>query len=411
MPRILLVEDHDDLRAMMHERLLKEDYQVNVFDNGLDASKCLQTTTFDLLILDWELPGMSGIEILKTFRDAGGTTPALMLTGRKLMEDKEAGFEAGADDYLTKPFNPKEFSMRIKALLRRQQQSKGLLHFENGSLIAEKYQIISLIGEGGVGVVYKAHHKFLDKLVALKLLRAEYASDQVVVARFRREAQAVDSLKHPNIATVHDYGVLSDGRPFMVMDFIEGRTLYNLLVLNQRLDVRRAISIFVRVCDALSYAHNHGVIHRDLKPSNIMLSDENGEEIPKLLDFGIAKLLYTAHSQQLTRTGEFCGSPLYVSPEQCTSSKQDQRSDIFSLGCVICETLTGEAPFHGETVMETIHKRLHERPPHLMDLNPEAHIPPLLNDIVRKTLELDPMNRYQSMDDLKTDLQAVLTSL
>ncbi len=408
MPRILLVEDHDDLRAMMHERLLKEEYQVNVFDNGLDAHYCLQTTTFDLLILDWELPGMAGIEILKRFREAGGTTPVLMLTGRKLMEDKEAGFEAGADDYLTKPFNPKEFSARIKALLRRQLQPRGIQHFENGAIIADKYQIISLIGEGGVGMVYKAHHKFLDKLVALKLLRGEYASDQVVVSRFRREAQAVDSLKHPNIAAVHDYGILGDGRPFMIMDFIEGRTLYNLLVLNKRLDVRRAVSIFIKVCDALSYAHKHGVIHRDLKPSNIMLVEDNGIEVPKLLDFGIAKLLDTAHSQQLTRTGEFCGSPLYVSPEQCTSSKQDQRSDIFSLGCVMCETLTGEAPFHGETVMETIHRRLNERPPHLMDLNPSANIPPHLNDIVRKTLEIDPMNRYQSMDDLKADLELVI---
>lgn len=408
MSRILLVEDHDDLRAMMHERLLKEDYLVNVFDNGADAYNCLQTTTFDLLILDWELPGMQGIEILQKFRDAGGTTPVLMLTGRKLMEDKEAGFDAGADDYLTKPFNPKEFSARIKALLRRSSQPKGIQHFENGALVAEKYQIISLIGEGGVGVVYKAHHKFLNKLVALKLLRPEYASDQIVVSRFRREAQAADSLKHPNIAAVYDYGILADGRPFMVMDFIEGRTLYNVLILHKRLEVRRAVSLFVKICDALSFAHSHGVIHRDLKPSNIMLVEENGIEIPKLLDFGIAKLLDTEHSQQLTRTGEFCGSPLYVSPEQCTSGKQDQRSDIFSLGCVICETLTGQAPFHGETVMDTIHKRLHERPPNLMDLNPAADIPPLLNDIVRKTLELDPMNRYQTMDDLKTDLESVL---
>ena len=408
MSRILLVEDHDDLRAMMHERLLKEDYLVNVFDNGADAYNCLQTTTFDLLILDWELPGMQGIEILKNFRDAGGTTPVLMLTGRKLMEDKEAGFDAGADDYLTKPFNPKEFSARIKALLRRSSQAKGIQHFENGAIVAEKYQIISLIGEGGVGVVYKAHHKFLNKLVALKLLRPEYASDQIVVSRFRREAQAADSLKHPNIASVYDYGILADGRPFMVMDFIEGRTLYNVLILHKRLEVRRAVSLFVKICNAVSFAHSHGDIHRDLKPSNIMLVEENGIEIPKLLDFGIAKLLDTEHSQQLTRTGEFCGSPLYVSPEQCTSGKQDQRSDIFSLGCVICETLTGQAPFHGETVMDTIHKRLHERPPHLMDLNPAADIPPLLNDIVRKTLELDPMNRYQTMDALKADLESVL---
>lgn len=408
MSRILLVEDHDDLRAMMHERLLKEEYLVNVFDNGLDAFNCLQTTTFDLLILDWELPGLAGIEILKKFRNAGGTTPVLMLTGRKLMEDKEAGFEAGADDYLTKPFNPKEFSARIKALLRRQIQPKGIQHFENGAIVAEKYQIISLIGEGGVGLVYKAHHKFLDKLVALKLLRSEYASDPIVISRFRREAKAADSLRHANIASVYDYGILGDGRPFMVMDFIEGRTLYNVLVLHKRLEVRRAVSIFIKVCDALSYAHKQGVIHRDLKPSNIMLVEQDGIEIPKLLDFGIAKLLDTSHSQQLTRAGEFCGSPLYVSPEQCSSSDQDQRSDIFSLGCVICETLTGVAPFHGETVVETIHRRLNERPPHLMDLNPAANIPPRLNDIVRKTLELEPMNRYQSMADLKADLESIL---
>lgn len=409
MYRILLVEDHDDLRQMMHERLLKEDYLVNEFSNGQDAYDFLQRYTFDLLILDWELPGMAGIEILKKFRDAGGTTPVLMLTGRKMMEDKEAGFEAGADDYLTKPFNPKEFSMRIKALLRRQGQPKGLVHFDNGAIIADKYQIISLIGEGGVGVVYKAHHKFLDKLVAIKLLRPEYASDAVVVSRFRREAQAADSLKHPNIAATYDYGILTDGRPFMVMDYIEGRTLYNVLILHKRLEVRRAVSIFIKVCDALAHAHKKGIIHRDLKPSNIMLFEENGIEIPKLLDFGIAKLLDTSHSQQLTRTGEFCGSPLYVSPEQCSSNKQDQRSDIFSLGCVMCETLTGQAPFHGETMLETIHKRLQERPPHLQDLCPEANIPPLLNDIVRKTLDVDPINRYQSMEELKADLQSVLS--
>lgn len=410
MARILLVEDYPDLLELMNKMLVREHGSVETFMNGREAQERLKTEAFDLIILDWDLPEVSGLEICKGFRTAGGTTPILMLTGKKMIAEKEAAFDAGADDYLTKPFHPKELSARVKALLRRSQASQqATLSLGSdlvvGATLADRYEIIALVGHGSMGVVYKANHKFLNKSLAVKVLQPQLVVDKEKLARFQQEAKAVSSLDHPNIISLYDYGISKGGLPFLVMDYLEGESLAAILRREDHLEVDRALALFIQACDALAHSHTRGVVHRDLKPSNLVLIKEavGGEKL-KVVDFGIAKLIDDVEAQNLTHTGEAIGSPLYMSPEQCTGQDVDARSDIFSLGCVMYESLTGSPPFVGTNMMDTLVKRLYESAKPLHEVRPSLKFPELLELVMTRVLAREANSRYQSMEELKAEL-------
>ncbi len=231
-------------------------------------------------------------------------------------------------------------------------------------IIDQKYKIIELVSRGNMGLVYKARHILLDKVFAIKVLAPDEPLKEVSRERFQREAHAAATLEHPNIISVHDFGILDNGGLYLVMEYLEGETLADLLVREKKLDFQTAIPIFKQICVALEYAHNHGVIHRDLKPSNIMLvKDYKGEELAKVIDFSIAKFTRKKPEQKtITKPGQVFGSPLYMSPEQCQGKKPDLRSDIYSLGCVMYEVLCGEPPLVGETLLATIYKHVNELP-------------------------------------------------
>lgn len=277
-----------------------------------------------------------------------------------------------------------------------------------GTTFQEKYEITELLGKGGMGAVYKARHVLLDSWVAVKILRPELTDDSVSMQRFQREGKAVKLLKkHPNIMAVNDLGISNDGCPYMIMDYLEGKTLSAVIKAEGQLHPARVVFLFTQACDALTYAHNKGVIHRDIKPSNLMVEkDESEIEIIKIVDFGIAKLMeLNTDSPQLTTTGEVFGSPYYMSPEQCSGKPTDARSDIYSLGCVIYECLTGIPPIRGETAIETICKHISDAPLPFAEIRPDLSIPKSLEQAVFKSLEKDPDRRYQKMTDLETDLQ------
>lgn len=280
-----------------------------------------------------------------------------------------------------------------------------------GTTIGEKYEILAVIGGGAMGLVYKARHTLMKRIVAVKMLHPNMLPDAGTVMRFKKEAEALSCLNHPNILTVFDFGISTQGQPYLVTDYLEGQTLGEVLESNQCVPWQRTVQIFMQVCSALAHAHKNGVIHRDIKPSNIMLTEfEDQADFVKILDFGIAKVLTeeTENSSQLTRTGEVFGSPLYMSPEQCRGKPLDARSDIYSLGCVMFRTLTGQPAFFGQDLVECLYKHVNEAAPSLREMAPEASIPEELDLIVHKCLNKDPLERYQSMVELKEALGATI---
>jgi serine/threonine protein kinase len=279
------------------------------------------------------------------------------------------------------------------------------------SEFAEKYEILEEIGTGGMSVIYKARQRALGRIVAIKMLHA-HLINELATKRFQQEAKAVSLLHHPNIVAVYDFGLSDEGRPYMVMDFVDGKTLSQVLDQVGELTVDRSIAIFIQVSDALNYAHLKGILHRDLKPSNIMITHSADEPlIAKLVDFGIAKMTEDEGAQKLTQTGELFGSPLYMSPEQCMGKVLDRRSDIYAFGCLMHECLTGEPPHIGDTVVETMSKRIHDQAPLIGEIRRDKRYPAKLEDIVDKTLQKNPDSRYQSMQELKASLENLQSEL
>ncbi len=277
-----------------------------------------------------------------------------------------------------------------------------------GTLLAEHYKILSVIGHGGMGVVYKAKHDTMDRFVAIKMLQSQHVRDGNAIRRFRQEAKAASRLSHPHVITIHDFGMSPNGQPYIVMDYIEGMGLDAIIKKDGKVGVDRSVKIFAQACDALAHAHEQGIVHRDLKPSNIMLIEtEDEKDFVKIVDFGVAKLIPFSgeESQRLTQTGEVCGSPIYMSPEQCMGHKLDARSDIYSMGVMIYESITGELPLLGNTMVDTMNKHLTESAKPFSVIRPDLYIPERIEKVVFKALEKDPKNRQQSMTELKQELQ------
>ncbi len=274
------------------------------------------------------------------------------------------------------------------------------------------YQIREIIGTGGMGVVYLAYHELMDKQVAIKMLRAALVTDSMSVKRFTREAQAASKLNHPHIITMYDHGFTNTGQPFMVMDYLRGHALSQVIKENGHVGVDRAINILVQSCDALDHAHKNGVIHRDLKPANIMLiTAEDEVDCVKVVDFGVAKVMQPGVSQEaqsLTQAGEVCGSPVYMSPEQCLGKELDARSDIYSMGVLIYETLTGKLPFLGKNMVETMQMHVQETPKRFTEMRPDLFIPERVEAVVLKALSKDPEQRPQTMSELANDLRMAI---
>jgi serine/threonine protein kinase len=288
--------------------------------------------------------------------------------------------------------------------------------FLPGTVFEERYEIISLIGSGGMGAVYKARQISVDRFVALKVLHPDLVTDPISKKRFEHEAKAASTLMHPNLIVVHDFGFSKKGQPFIVMDYLEGPTLHDLIEATGPLDLNRLIRVFIQCCRALSHAHRKNVIHRDVKPCNIVLSlgDSSDPEFVKVLDFGIAKVLAKdsgKSDQNLTNTGNIVGSPFFMSPEQCCGLAVDARSDIYSLGCVLYAAATACAPFIGEDHLRTMYKHLYEVAPSFAVMRPDLTIPAELERIVFKAIEKDPNARYQSADELEDALERLKMAL
>jgi serine/threonine protein kinase len=272
-----------------------------------------------------------------------------------------------------------------------------------------KYRALRKLGEGGMGIVYFAEHIDIKKKVAIKILHREHSSNPEFVARFQREAQAATKIRHPNIVDVTDFGETKDGLKFFVMEYLEGRSLADILAEKTFLPLPKAIKIITQVCKALHAAHSKGIIHRDLKPENIFLQkQEDGEEIVKLLDFGIAKITdIEPEAKRLTRVGQIFGTPEYMSPEQAVGETIDYRTDIYALGIIMYEMFSGRLPFEAPSAVEILTKHIGEPPPPLRKQGSSERIHPAIEQIVLKCLAKDPKDRYSSTLEIIEDLWGI----
>ncbi len=272
-----------------------------------------------------------------------------------------------------------------------------------GTQIGE-YRIESKLGEGGFGVVFKAIHPVIGKAAAIKILNRQYSSNPQMVTRFIAEARAVNQIRHRNIIDIFSFGALPDGRQYYVMELLEGMPFDAWLTRNGRMPPEQAIPILRAVARALDAAHAKGIAHRDLKPENIFLGfDEDGGVQPKLLDFGIAKLMTDATSGHKTRTGTPMGTPMYMSPEQARGQNVDHRTDIYSFGVLAFQVLTGRYPFDGDAVMDILVKHMTEPPPRPSELVPElgtAFDAPILHMLSKKP-EDRPLSVVAAVDEIQ----------
>ncbi len=278
-----------------------------------------------------------------------------------------------------------------------------------GREIAGRYRILEKIGEGGMGAVFRAEQMSLKRKVALKLLRPDLSTDPGLVRRFNAEAELAAKLNHPNTVTLFDFGQDEDGSLFIAMEFVEGQSLRGVMLESGALKPGRALAICQQVCSSLADAHSAGIVHRDLKPDNVMLTSRGTEtDIVRVLDFGIAKLRderSDGTSVPMTQQGDLLGTPQYMAPEQIRAEPVDGRTDVYALGAMLYEMVTGRLPFEGPTVMAILSKHLTELPQPPMDRRRDLGISPQLNNLVMECLQKDPAARPPSMEALGTRIK------
>jgi serine/threonine protein kinase len=269
-------------------------------------------------------------------------------------------------------------------------------------VIAGRYELVELIGRGGMSTVWRAHDRLLDRTVAMKVLHEQFTRDEEYVERFRREARSVAQLSHPNIVTVIDRGE-DDGRQYIVFEFVHGENLKQLIERTGPLPVRDALLLSLQMGRALAFAHDRGLIHRDVKPQNVLLA---GDGQAKMTDFGIAR---SVDVDGVTITGTVLGTSEYIAPEQARGERVDALTDVYSLGVVLYELLTGGVPFRGENFVAVALRHVNEPPPDVLDERPDC--PPRVAMAIDRAMAKDPAQRFRSMDDFASELESCLADL
>jgi predicted Ser/Thr protein kinase len=271
-----------------------------------------------------------------------------------------------------------------------------------GDVIAGRYELLELVGSGGMSSVWKAHDGLLDRTVAIKVLHEQFTADEEYVERFRREARSVAQVSHPNIVTVIDRGE-DENRQYIVFEYIEGENLKELIERSGRLAIRDALVMALQMGRALAFAHDRGLVHRDVKPQNVLLNDDGQA---KMTDFGIAR---SVDVEGVTITGTVLGTSEYIAPEQARGRRVDALTDVYSLGVVLYELLTGSVPFQGENFVAVALRHVNEPAPSVLERRPDA--PPRVAMAVERAMAKDPDDRFQSMDEFVAELEDALADL
>ena len=399
--RILVVDDDPMIRSMLSEILSPRGYQIDLSEGSGDALEKLIDYKFQLLLLDANLPGISGFELLKYCKKHHPDMEIIMITGNPELDDAISTVKDGAFDYIAKPFSLEKLTTRVAEALKVQREKiKSLSMVSNTSTATimasacsqdtplPDYKVIRTLGAGTMGVVLLVEKE--NKRFALKILRKEGDPESHAsrVKRFLREAEILSQIDHPNVVRIYDSGFPKNSDvPFILMEYVDGKPLTEYIKKHE-LSMEQKLYVVAQIAAALAVVHKFGVLHRDVKPSNVLIAEGF---IAKLSDFGIARV----SDSSLTMTHEVLGSPAYMTPESFNSKKPiDNRSDIFSLGILSYELITGCKPFHGETVAEMMGAIQHARPIEPKKLMPD--LPQAVQDILANMLQKNPEDRYQS---------------
>ena len=404
-PRLLVVDDNANNRDLLSRRLSRSGYDVTVAESGDQALERLDHESFDLVVLDVMMPGLSGTDVLKIVRRSYSQLelPIIMATAKDQSEDIIGALDLGANDYVTKPIDFPVLSARIHSHLkaseaaRKSSASSAPLHFSDlkpGLVIEDKYRLEKQIGSGNFGTVFRATHLAFNEPVALKVLKASVDdSDEEDLQRFRQEGASAMRLRHPHAVTVMDF-LITGSLAILVMELLDGESLDEVLKRDERLTPARALEITLPICEVLAEADNLGIVHRDIKPANIFLNRTRRGEVIKVLDFGIAKIVDdSVGGKHLTLDEGILGTPAYMSPERLHGRNYDGRADVYSLGIVIFQMLAGHLPFsvRGNDAMAMAVQHLTADPISLRHFLPD--VPLQLEAVVMRTLKKDPAER------------------
>jgi len=395
---LLVVDDDADNRDLLSRRLEREGWATRQAGSGEGALDAVRAGGVDLVLLDLFMPGMGGMEVLRVLRRtrSAAALPVIMVTASSDSEDVVKALGEGANDYVTKPIDFPVAVARIQAALRMRREASApaaLAEVGIGTLLGGRYRLESRIGAGSHGAVYRARHEELDRPVAVKVLRTVAPGSGDAVRRFRREGMAACRVHHPHAVAVLDFAVAGDVA-YLVMELLEGHSLDVELSAGTPLGVSRSVAIATPVCEALAEAHAAGIVHRDVKPGNIFLHRAGERTVPKVLDFGIARILgEAAQGQHLTLDGWIVGTPSYMAPERFESGACDGKADVYGLGVTLFQMITGRLPFEsadGEP-LALARQHLSEPPPALRSINPA--VPEPLEGAVMRALAKRPERR------------------
>jgi CheY-like chemotaxis protein len=400
---LLVVDDLPANRDLMVRRLERSGFQVLAAGSGPEALELVRRGSVDMVLLDIMMPGMTGIDVLRTLRAtrSPAALPVIMVTAKTDSEDVVEALSLGANDYVTKPIDYPVALARIETHLRTTRairveaaaavEPRSPAQAVPGSVLGGRYRLDQPIGGGSFGTVFRARHLELNRDVAVKVLATSAGTDPEALARFRREGDSACRVQHPNAVAVFDFAVNPGGVAYLVMELLEGQSLEKELEERSPLSVVRCAEIVVPVCAALAAAHAAGVVHRDIKPSNVFLHRTAAGEVPKILDFGIARLAAeSAVGQRLTIDGSLLGTPAYMAPERFRRGPYGPKSDVYSVGAMLYEMLAGRLPFIPNTAdpLALVAMQAEEDPPPLRLRRPD--VTPQLEAVVYAAIARNP---------------------
>ncbi len=419
--RVLLVDDQPELRRLFQRTLTKVGHTVVTAENGRKAIALVAEQAFDVVISDVRMPDMSGVELLQALHAEEPDLPVLLVSGSPDLETAMKAVEFGAFEYLTKPvsFEKLATSTRRAIDLRRQRaEAKQVMEqYRSGTrrraphILADReswtgevlsgcYRVGRLLGAGGMGAVYEATRENLGQMrVAIKILHSTLASDEGLLARFRREAETVGQINHPNIVRILDFRAEEDEPAYLVMELLDGVSLRHAMARQSAFPAERIVFIASQILSALSAVHRAQVIHRDVKPENVLLTSMSGlSDLVKLLDFGVAKQLFATPGSTLTQTGTVLGTPTYMAPEQARGAAIDKRSDLYSVGAIMYEALAGAAPYTGDNYNALLFAIMQGKPMPLSQLREDLDAE--LVAVIARSMATDPDERFQSAEEM-----------